>query len=232
MQKDEQLLILLDALNQITLDYLEKLSNTETNTGSTLLDPKTRVFGLNKMLETINVNLHRIDIFWDLVMDHFLCIANSKNSVLRKIAVETLNSVINSAFTYFFTKDSSSISSLIKSKSISLASSIQISNVDKEEKEASAKKREFLPVMKEKWGEDNWQQVLLQPWLDIIKTSFVESNESIMNSLLRLLQNTGHELGNKGWTIILNMLDEVSMHPNQNYTGTGNFLVNFIAIGL
>ena len=71
--------------------------------------------------------------------------------------------------------------------------------------------------------QDNWQKTLLQPWLDVMRCKFNELKESIVNSLLRLLQDNGHEITNSGWSIILSILKEVSEENNSNYTNTGEF---------
>ena len=97
---------MLDALNQLTIECMEKVAtneNAQTSISINTFDlSKQKIFGLTKMQEVINANLFRIEVFWDLVIAHFLCIANSKNANLRKMAVETLNTFINSSFSYFF----------------------------------------------------------------------------------------------------------------------------------
>ena len=223
------------------------------------LDPtKQRIFGLMKMQEIINVNLYRIDVFWDLVIAHFLCIANSKNGNLRKMAVETLIFFISSAFAFFFsegkknlmneksaenTKDNTKEScakNFAKNTSENIAKSCEneksAENLAKIEScgktceaqnfcetsspEENIKKK---TILKEKWMQDNWQKTLLQPWLDVMRCKFNELKESIVNSLLRLLQDNGHEITNSGWSIILSILKEVSEENNSNYTNTGEF---------
>ena len=70
----------LEALNQLSLDYMEKVTTSETLVIEGInIDGKSRLFGLTRMLDTIRVNLYRLDIFWDLALAHFVCIANSKN---------------------------------------------------------------------------------------------------------------------------------------------------------
>ena len=87
---------------------MEKVSTNEiaqTNVSINSFDiSKQRIFGLTKMQDVISSNLFRIDVFWELVIAHFLCIANSKNTNLRKMAVETLNLFIAAAFGFFFTE--------------------------------------------------------------------------------------------------------------------------------
>lgn len=211
-------------MNQLTIECLEKVSNNEATqnmntaiTGTFELT-KQKIFGLTKMQDVINANLFRIDVFWDLVIAHFLCIANSKNSNLRKMAVETLNIFITSAFTYFFAE--------MKKLNIN-PQNTEITTIEEENKEKDkefSKKKDsnkILMLSQEKWFQNNWQKTLLQPWLDVIRCKFNEIKENIINSLLRLLQDNGHEIMNSGWSIILLILKEVSEEANSNYTNTG-----------
>lgn len=73
----------------------------------------------------------------------------------------------------------------------------------------------------EKWSIANWQKTLLQPWLDVIKSKFNETKESVLNCLLRLLQDNGHEITNSGWSAILSILKEISDDASSNNTNTG-----------
>ena len=217
-------MILLDALNQLTIECLEKVSNNEISQNilnsqmiSGSFDPslKQKIFGLTKMQEVINVNLFRIDVFWELVIAHFLCIANSKNSNLRKMAVETLNNFISSGFVFFFAETK---------KGSNTHHNIEEEQKDKENPKKKEIIQKNLLFSKEKWSFDNWQKTLLQPWLDVIRCKFNETKETIINSLLRLLQDNGHEITNSGWSVILNILKEVSEENNANYTNTGKIL--------
>jgi len=212
---------------------MEKVSNNELNQNLLAsgminsLDPtKQRIFGLMKMQEIITVNLYRIDVFWDLVIAHFLCIANSKNANLRKMAVETLIFFINSAFGFFFseTKKNANLMRISmenlekKTKENIEENLVKNATENFNDIEEITKKKS---IVKEKWMQNNWQKTLLQPWLDVIRCKFNELKESIINSLLRLLQDNGHEITNSGWSIILSILKEVSEENNSNYTNTG-----------
>jgi len=56
------------------------------------------------MLDTISVNLPMVELFWDLVIAHFVSISNSKNHILRSNGVENLSILIQQASQYFLTK--------------------------------------------------------------------------------------------------------------------------------
>lgn len=211
--------ILLDALNQLTIECLEKVSNNEINqtivstASAGNFDPaKQKIFGLTKMQEVINVNLFRIDVFWDLVIAHFLCIAYSKNLNLRKMAVETLNNFITSSFAYFFSE--------MKKGNLTAKNEVE-EDKEKEEIKKEENTAKNPTLFKEKWSNEIWQKTLLQPWLEVIRCKFSEIKENIINCLLRLLQDNGHEINNHGWSVILSILKEVSEENNSNFTNTG-----------
>ena len=74
------------------------------------IEGKAKIFGLSRMLETILVNLDRIDVLWDLILAHYVCIAsNAKNVILRNRGVENLNILTEKAFQYFIQKKPKSL---------------------------------------------------------------------------------------------------------------------------
>ena len=131
------------------------------------------------------------------------------------MAVETLNNFISSGFVFFFAETQ---------KGSNTHHNIEEEQKDKENPKKKEIIQKNLIFSKEKWSFDNWQKTLLQPWLDVIRCKFNETKETIINSLLRLLQDNGHEITNSGWSVILNILKEVSEENNANYTNTGKIL--------
>jgi len=85
---------------------MEKVTTYETLIiEGVTIDGKAKIFGLSRMLETVLVNLDRIELFWDLILAHYVCIAtNAKNVILRNRGVENLNILTEKAFQYFVQK--------------------------------------------------------------------------------------------------------------------------------
>ena len=81
-------------------------------------------------------------------------------------------------------------------------------------------------LAKEKWLPQNWQKTLLQPWFEVIKSKFNETKESVLNYLLRLLQDNGHEINHLGWNAVLSILKEISEDGNANYSSIGKYIIN------
>jgi hypothetical protein len=67
----------------------------------TILDGKSKIFGLTRILEAFMANFHRIEYFWDLVVAHYVCISSAKNNILRTQGIENLNILIEKCFQHF-----------------------------------------------------------------------------------------------------------------------------------
>jgi hypothetical protein len=90
-----------NALNKICLDYMEKMTTVDDLTQEGMIvDGKIKVFGLSRILETTIYNLHRIDVIWDILFAHFLCITHSNNISLRAQGVENFNIVVEKYMDY------------------------------------------------------------------------------------------------------------------------------------
>lgn len=96
---------MIDALNQLTLSVLEEYSadsNSPANSvqSSAAQTQAKQYFGLEKMKEMIHDNYHRIDLFWDLLSAHFICIANSKVESMRRKSISVLTDIVTGCFRY------------------------------------------------------------------------------------------------------------------------------------
>ena len=216
---------ILEALSQLSLDFMEKITTSETlSIEGISFEGKLKIFGLAKMLDATIVNLHRIELFWDLVIAHFVCISNSKNHVLRCNGVENLSILIQHAFQFFLYKKSA----LVKTKSLEEVSNqspalpIQVpenSNGKVSDVDHSNIVDNNAKMMK--WEPNNWQNTIFQPWVEVCKSKFVDVKDIISQNLLKLIQNNGHEINVGGWQIILNISYEISSEYHQNTTSTG-----------
>lgn len=160
------------------------MTSDSLNTEGMIVDGKVKVFGLSRMLETIMVNLHRIETFWDIVNAHYLCISHANLLSLRTQGVENLNIVIEKLIEY---------------------------KEQHHEKDDSHEVDEKQRKLKEKWNSENWQKTLFQPWLEISKTKFIDVKENVCSSLLKLLQSHGHKINVNGWETIASILFEISL---------------------
>lgn len=81
---------------------MEKMTSSDIITIEGMqLDGKSRIFGLSRILETFVANSHRIELFWDIVLAHYVCLANAKNNTLRTQGIENLNTLIEKCFQQF-----------------------------------------------------------------------------------------------------------------------------------
>lgn len=204
----------LEALNQLSLDYMEKVMTSDTLTIEGMnIDGKNKLFGLTRMLDTIRVNLFRLNIFWDLAVAHFVCIAHSKNQVLRSHGVENLSQMIQNSFNF-----------ILKSKEVASAGLPKEENKSNEESTEHSTQLQIQKVLStDKFNGDDWQQVLFQPWLDICDSKFPDTKETILSSILKMLQSSGHEVNKGGWQVLLKILHDISV---ENYSGTNSVTGN------
>jgi len=45
-------------------------------------DQKVKLFSLSKLIELVKANLYRLDLFWEVIMAHFISILSSKNALI------------------------------------------------------------------------------------------------------------------------------------------------------
>ena len=207
---NEHLLIIMDALNQITIEQLES-NQQESMSPSMKFDHKKRVFSLQKLLEIIKANLHRLDLFWEHTIAHFICVVSSKNVPFIQNTRETFCQIIFLAFDYL---------------------------LEYMKKSHQSSSDECTNFVKEKWQEQDgiYQHTLLQPLVDLCALRSSELKEIIMGSLQKLLQNNGHELKKGGWDQVLSSLNEISAEQTFIYVKQGlnvtEYIINQFLAGL
>ena len=82
---------ILNSLNSIIFEELENYKEKNITNKSKTNSGTPNLFTLNKFFETINFNIFRIHLFWDLTITTFLCVASSKNVIYRVQSVEALS---------------------------------------------------------------------------------------------------------------------------------------------
>lgn len=50
-----------------------------------------KFFSLSKLIELIKNNLHRLDLYWELIIAHFISVLSSRNHLLVLSAIDTLS---------------------------------------------------------------------------------------------------------------------------------------------
>ena len=174
---------------------------------------KLKIFGLAKMLNAMIVNLHRIEIFWDLVIAHFVCITNSKNHVLRCNGVENLSILIQHAFQFFLNKKTC----IVKTQLLE-----EVQSQFTENSNTKAFENNHIDNSNViRWESKNWQDTIFKPWIEVCKSKFADVKDIISQNLLKLIQNNGHEINLRGWQVILNISFEISSEYHQNTTSNG-----------
>ncbi|EGR27359.1 hypothetical protein IMG5_197160, partial [Ichthyophthirius multifiliis] len=227
---NDHLLTFINSLFSITFEYIStenKILQKKNNDNSSVFKQKHSIFSIQKIYETIKVNLYRIDILWDLVSANFLVLCTNKNQYFREKAVESLGDFILEAFQFIadsynqqIQENSDNNSNNISSNSSNNSSQDQ-PDIKQSQKKPKQRGNNHKFKNKEKWTKEEWQHTLFQPWIDVIKCGYNESKEVIMNNILKILQNNGHMINKNGWNQLLNILNKISTDSDQNYVCRG-----------
>ncbi|KAM3135820.1 hypothetical protein pb186bvf_012073 [Paramecium bursaria] len=94
---NEHLLTVMDAINQITIESLEANDSEQKRK---FQDSKIKLFSLQKLIDLIKNNLQRLDIFWEVIMAHFISVVSSRNTMVAQSATETLSTIIFLGFEF------------------------------------------------------------------------------------------------------------------------------------
>jgi hypothetical protein len=156
---------------------------------------------LGRLIELVKANLYRLDLFWEVVMAHFICVLSSKNNVVTANATESLSSIIFMAFEFlcaFYKKP--------------------------------LNHKAATSFIKEKWSLENYQHTIFQPWVDLCALKSSEVKEIILAGSTKLLQNNGHELSKRGWDQVLAVLHDISttLHVKQGLNCTEYIINHFL----
>ena len=174
---DEHLLLLFDALNQITLELIEKISlskNFDKN-----------LFALTKLVKIFTLNLKRMPIFWDFVIAHFLVITNSKNEFLRKNSVKCLENCINSAFLFCVkNKDNDTFSENERFNNKNFHKNLFSPWLEICKRKYYLDSTEIIITNLLKMIQDNGHEIIGQGWEIILDILEIISNESHQNFTL------------------------------------------------
>ncbi|CAD8096499.1 unnamed protein product [Paramecium primaurelia] len=190
---NEHLITVMDAINQITIECLEQQQIIEQKKTNVQFGEQKKYFSLSKLVELIKFNVFRLDVFWELIIAHFISVISSRNTNLVLNAADTLSQIIFYGFEY--------LTKFYK-------------------KNQQQQNQQFI---KDKWSnkESLYQQTLFQPWLDMCTLRLNDIKEIILNNILKMIQNNGHEISNKGWDSILTLLLNISSEQTTIFVKQG-----------
>ncbi|CAK87718.1 unnamed protein product (macronuclear) [Paramecium tetraurelia] len=196
---NEHLITVMDAINQITIECLEQQTTLELKRSNSQFGDQKKYFSLSKLVELIKFNVFRLDIFWELIIAHFISVISSRNTNLVLNAADTLSQIIFYGFehwTQFYKKNQQHHSEFIK----------------------------------EKWYKTDsiYQQTLFQPWIDMCALNQNDLKEIILNNVLKMLQNNGHEIQQKGWDSVLVLLLEIGSEQTTIFVKQGLACTEYI----
>lgn len=162
-----------ETLKDITKAFLESSKTILTNNPITNDISNIYLnFNLTKLLELSVINVSRIPLFWEAIIDLISFITQKNSNNISRFALDCLTIInmfllgeYNSGKIDFF-----------------LRSSIN---------------RKFIEKL---WEEDSWQNTIFTPFKSIAQQNISQSiNINIIYNLSKILQNCGHYLNYQGW---------------------------------
>ena len=156
---------------------------------------KVKSFALRKFVQTIEVNIYRLDKIWDHVIAHLHVIMNFKNSTLRHFGIKTLIRIQLKVLTdpgkdrRNKKKPRSERANPYKQNEPDLNAIISAQLGDKQQKSQTEKKEDF-------------QERLFSPYVKLLKSKYPDTRERVIRAVSELLENAGEYIST-GWPKIV-----------------------------
>ena len=182
---DDALLVLLKALCRLSKD----------TTNNQLLGDSSRLFAVQKIVETIQVNINRIDKTWSVFSPQILWLIENEDEQVRKYAVSSVSEVIISIYRPEYNKFS-----------------VRYGNKDGEleanELIASDLERNVFTI-----------------FMDIFQSScdYMDTREFLLNTLNTIILKCGYKLST-AWTVLLPVLKECAALPTSKRKSAPNII--------
>eukprot|EP01119_Soliformovum_irregulare_P017651 TRINITY_DN5270_c0_g2_i3.p1 TRINITY_DN5270_c0_g2~~TRINITY_DN5270_c0_g2_i3.p1 ORF type:complete len:1456 (-),score=501.24 TRINITY_DN5270_c0_g2_i3:3-4370(-) len=171
------LVFLMSALRKISTDAIQQPGQNRV------------LFGAGKMVETAKFNVHRIGIFWEIVLDHFTLLINNKDPNIRNFGADALTQVIALALAKKGSAHPEELSPEMKERN----------DVVPGERTALDMQTEFLETLE-----------------TLAKSQFPEVREKSLQTLYQILQSTGQDL-TKAWPLVLSLIMTTAVNGDRHH---------------
>jgi len=162
----------------------------------------TRLFALNKFVETALINLDRAPTFWPLATQFLLPVANHQTQRIRILGVESLAKVVISAMRLYLSDKE--------------ADPIPAAACTSAARAARLHKTPATRWSTPKEANGSWDRVLLAPLEELQRRcAYRETQERILGSTHEVLQACGAGLS-EGWLVLLSILYRAATRPSFN----------------
>jgi len=169
--------------------------------GSAAAQP-TRLFALNKFVETVLLNLDRVPVFWPLVTQFLLPVANHQTQRIRILGVESLSKVLVAAMRLYLSHQEVTPITTLADAPHGLTP--EVSNPGGSQ----------LRWPSPKEGDGSWDRVLLAPLEELQRRcAYRETQERILSATHEVLQACGAGLA-EGWLLLLSILYRAATKPS------------------
>lgn len=170
-----------DTLKDITKAFLESSKTILAN--NPVANDISNIyinFNLTKLLELAVINVHRIPLFWDSIIDLISFIAQKNANNISRFALDCLT-IINMFLLGEY--NSGKIEYFMRS------------SINKD-------------LIEKHWEGDSWQNTIFQPFKAIAQQNISQNiNINIIYNLSKILQNSGNYLNYQGWNNYIQICD-------------------------
>lgn len=174
-------------------------SSLSPNSIVLILNSNFKPFALEKIEEIINLNLDRIELYWDIIFNHFKFILNNSDAQIRLKSIDILCKIIISAFSYY----SNNIHQLnLQSPS--------------EENHVVIDTQIYI------------QNRLLEALEECSRSSFPDIRQKTLECLNQILQYSGQMIS-RGWPLILSILMTIAVNNDKPHILFGFNSVSLIS---
>ncbi|KAF0982428.1 hypothetical protein FDP41_011358 [Naegleria fowleri] len=184
---DDSLLVMLKALCRLSKDTVN----------NQLLGDNSKLFAAQKIVETIQVNINRVEKTWQVFSPHILWLIENEDEQVRKFAVSSVSEVIISMYRPEYNKFSS-----------------RFGNKDGELETPNIVSPDL-------------ERVAFTIFMDIFQSSsdFMDTREYLLNTLNSILQKCGYKFST-AWTVLLPLLKECAAMPTSKKKSAPNSNIN------
>jgi hypothetical protein len=176
-----------DTLKDITKAFLESSKIIlSKNLGSNDVSNIYINFNLTKLLELAVINIQRIPLFWEGIIDLIEFIANKNASNISRFSLDCLTIINMFLLTGYETN-----------KSDKETNNQNDENIDNKIKNKN-----------NNWDSDNWQNTIFKPFKTIAQQNISQMiNINIIYNLCKILQNSGSNFNYQGWNNLIQICE-------------------------
>ncbi|ETO24216.1 hypothetical protein RFI_12937 [Reticulomyxa filosa] len=186
---------------------------------------KVKSFALRKFVETMEVNIYRLDTFWTDAYGHLHLVINNKyHPQLRKFGMSCLLQIQLKALTSVYGAHRDNANDESADEIAKQAQNMAISNNANLQATKKEIKQQTVVLIMNSLEKIEFQKTLLSPYTKLFASKYDDTREQVIKSVSELLEQCGQYI-TVGWPTIVELLHCVVFIPFQKKKkkGRGTF---------